>query len=63
MYEVKFKYEGKVTLPFTECIVVADLERALALASLLQKISTENVKFVSIIVEPFKICQDEKKEK
>lgn len=63
MYEVKFRYEGKVTLPFTESVVVADLERALALASLLQKISTENVKFVSIIVEPFKVCKDEKKEK
>lgn len=56
MYVVSFKNAPKdLALPFAvvERFVVADLERALALASLLQKISTPEVPFGSIIVEPF----------
>lgn len=63
MYVVKFNYKGKLELPFSETFVVSDLERALALASLLQKISTDVVGFDRIIVEPFKIEDHETEKK
>lgn len=56
MYIVSFKNAPKnLALPFevVERFFVADLERALAIASMLQKISTPEVPFGSIIVEPF----------
>lgn len=54
MYEVSFnqivKDHEKESYP--NCIYVSDLERALAIASMLQKVSTPEVKFDAIMVHP-----------
>lgn len=57
MYEVSFKNVAKaLDLPFEplQSVMCADLERALALASMLQKVSTPEVQFGDITVQPFK---------
>lgn len=65
MYQVKFilkcKGEINVTMPFCDCILCGDVDRALALASMLRKISTPEVEYAEVIVEPFKSKDDEKK--
>lgn len=62
MYEVKFMNEGKdlASVPFDSVLYVEDLERALALASMLGKISTLEVGFTDIKVTPSNLNDDEK---
>lgn len=65
MYHVKFwnDPDPKFDLPFASKSVLAveDLERALALASMLQKVSTAKVPFAGIEVVPFIDQENEKK--
>ena len=63
MYGVQFKNEGKdlSSVPFDSVLLVEDLERALALASILGKISTPKVGFTEIKVSPFNENDHEKK--
>lgn len=62
MYEVKFMNDGKdlASVPFDSVLYVEDLERALALASMLGKISTPKVGFTDINVSPSKLNDHEK---
>lgn len=66
MYHVKFwnKPDG-LSLPFMtkNVIAVSDLERALAVASMLQKVSTPEVKFEEIEVVPFNSKENETEKK
>lgn len=64
MYQVRFEevakdrnFDHNATL--LQGIACSDLERALALASLLQKISTEFVRYENIIVEPINTIDHE----
>lgn len=55
MYEVRFVNAPKnraLTFKTAESVVVEDLERALAFASMIGKISTPDVVFGQIIVQP-----------
>ena len=64
MYKVKFKNAvTALELSFDQVseFYVADMERALALASMLGKISTPEVQFGEIIVEPLNVKENEKK--
>lgn len=65
MYEVTFLNEGSElsSVPFNSVLFVEDLERALALASMLGKISTLKVGFNDIHVQPSNINKNEKKKK
>lgn len=60
MYEVLFTNEWAQTNKNYVRLVVSDLERALAIASMLGKISTPEVQFGEIKVEPFKLEDHEK---
>ena len=54
MYSVAYLLYGTKVPTQSFCrILCADFERALAIASMLQKISTPEVSFGGIIVEPF----------
>lgn len=59
MYDVFFSNEWAHVNKNYVRLTVAELERALALASMLQKISTPEVKFEDIIVEPTKSKENE----
>lgn len=65
MYEVTFCNEGSeiASVPFDSVLFVEDLERALALASMLGKISTTKVGFNNIQVQPSILNKNEKKKK
>lgn len=66
MYHVKFwNQPNGLDLPFAvkNVIAVEDLERALAVASLLQKVSTPNVKFEAVEVVPFNPQENETEKK
>lgn len=65
MYEVTFQNESKdhPSLPFNSVLFVEDLERALALASMLHKISSPYVKFTNIHVQPSNLNENETQEK
>lgn len=62
MYEVSYSQIVKdcVKESYPSYVILSDLERALAFASLLQKISTSEVKFEDILIKPFKFNEDEK---
>lgn len=63
MYDVIFSNEWAQTNKNYVRLTIAELERALALASILQKISTPEVKFEGVIVQPHKSEENETEKK
>lgn len=64
MYKVTFNNVVKAAdLPFEplQDVIVADLDRALAFASMIGKISTPEVQFGDIQVKPYELEDHEKK--